>query len=237
MLPEIESEGRIVVCDDDETTRELLCENLAADRWEPLGAANAEEALLALRYKAPDLLLLDLGLPDASGLEVLREVRRDDRAAAPIDSELPVIILSGHGDDQQRVRGLREGASDFLVKPFHYPELLERIRIAAARRAAPRGGIVRVGPIRIDPARRRVTVDGREVDLCNKEYELLRYLAAEPTRVFTKRETLEDVWGYGHATRTRTLDSHASRLRRKLDPGSHRFVINAWGVGYRLIDA
>jgi DNA-binding response OmpR family regulator len=236
MLPRIEPLGRVVVCEDDEVTRELLCENLAADRYEVRPAASAEEALRHCRYSAPDLLLLDLALPDASGLDVLREIREAGDAAAALDSRLPVIVISGSGSDGARVRGLGAGADDYLVKPFHYPELLERIRIALDRRAVSRGGPIRVGDLQIDSARREVRVGERPVELANKEFELLRALAAEPTRVFTKAELLRDVWGYRTQGRTRTLDSHASRLRRKLDPERGRWVVNCWGVGYRLVE-
>jgi DNA-binding response OmpR family regulator len=147
-----------------------------------------------------------------------------------------VIVLSGRGTEADRVRGITAGADDYLVKPFSYPELAARIQAVLRRRSARREGPVRVGDLEIDPSRREVRVDGREVRLANKEFALLRALAAEPTRVFTKQDLLRDVWGFRTLARTRTLDSHASRLRRKLDPESTRFVKNCWGVGYRLID-
>ncbi len=124
-----------------------------------------------------------------------------------------------------------------MRKPFHYPELLERIRKALRRRDSRRRGPLRIGPLTIDPATREVRVSGREISLANKEFELLRVLAGEPSRVHTKDELLSEVWGYRAGARTRTLDSHASRLRRKLDPERGRFVINCWGVGYRLVEA
>lgn len=178
---------------------------------------------------------MDLSLPDAGGLDVLREIRADRSAAAPYDPDLPVIVLSGRGSDEQRVRGLRAGANNYLVKPFHYPELLERIRLATSGRRAHERGPVRVGELRLDPCSRQVVVGGRRVELSNKEFELLRYLAAEPERVFTKAELLGDIWGYESSARTRTLDSHASRLRRKLDPSEGRYVVNAWGVPQRYL--
>lgn len=236
MLPDIEPLGKVVVCEDDQPTRWLLCEALTADCFEALGAPSAEDALRLVRYEDPDLLLLDLNLPDAGGLDVLREVRRDRSAASRYDPDLPVIVLSGRGSDHERVRGLREGANDYLVKPFHYPELLERIKIATRGRRTRERGPVRVGQLRLDPCSREVSVGERPVDLSSKEFELLRYLAAEPQRVFTKAELLGDVWGYESSARTRTLDSHASRLRRKLDPDGGRYIVNAWGVGYRLVE-
>jgi DNA-binding response OmpR family regulator len=233
----VESRGTIVVCEDDELTLELLIENLEADRYHALAAPTRADALRFCRYSQPDLLLLDLALPDGFGLDVLRRIRGSEGAAAEFDRGLPVIVLSGRGADCDRVRGLQAGADDYLVKPFHYPELLARIENALARRGRERAGPIQVGPLRIDSATRRVQVGSREIRLANKEFELLRALAAEPSRVFTKRELLRDVWGYELAARTRTLDSHASRLRRKLDPERGRFVVNCWGVGYRLVEA
>jgi DNA-binding response OmpR family regulator len=235
MLPTVERLATIVVCEDDETTRELLCENLRADRFDALAAATAEDGLRHCRYGAPDALIVDIGLPDASGLDVVREIRAATDAAAPFDAELPIIALSGRGSDGDRVRGLRAGADDYVVKPYYYDELLERVRKLLDRRKSRRRGPVRVGLLAIDPATREVRVGPREVELANKEFELLRALAAEPERVFTKEELLRDVWGFESAGRTRTLDSHASRLRRKLDPDRGTYVINCWGVGYRLV--
>lgn len=236
MLPEREPRGRIVVCEDDPVTLELLVENLEADRFHALAAPTATDALRLCRYDAPDLLLLDLALPDASGLDVLRRIRASDGGAAEFDRSLPVVVLSGLGADDERVRGLSAGADDYLVKPFHYPELLARVVNLVERRSGARSGPIRVGPLSVDPATREVKVGERRVELANKEYALLRALIAEPSRVFTKQELLEDVWGYQAASRTRTLDSHASRVRRKLDPDRGRFVVNCWGVGYRLVE-
>jgi DNA-binding response OmpR family regulator len=226
----------VVVCEDDEATLDLLCEHLEADCFRALPAASAADALRICHFNQPDLMVLDLGLPDAFGLEVLREIRCSDGATGRYDPELPVIVLSGRSTASDRIRGLRCGADDYLVKPFSYDELAERIQAVRRRRAARREGPVRVGEIFIDPSRREVAVDGRPVRLANKEFALLRALAAEPTRVFTKEELLRDVWGFRSLGRTRTLDSHASRLRRKLDPEAGRYVINVWGYGYRLID-
>jgi DNA-binding response OmpR family regulator len=236
MLPERQELAQVVVCEDDAPTLELLCEHLEADRFGALPAPTASDALRLCRYKQPDLLLLDLALPDASGLDVLRQIREADGADARFDPRLPVIVLTGRGADAERVRGLEFGADDYLVKPFHYPELRARINAVLRRRSGRQEGPRRVGDLVIDPARRRVWVEGRDVTLANKEFSLLRVLASDPIRVFSKKELLEDVWGYRTPAQTRTLDSHASRLRRKLDPDHSRYVINCWGVGYRLID-
>ncbi len=236
MLPERKEIATVVVCEDDEATLELLCDHLTADRFEVLPAPCASDALRLASYNHPDLMILDLGLPDAGGLDVLREIREADGVAARFDPGLPVIVVTGRGASDDRVRGLESGADDYLVKPFHYPELRSRIVAILRRRRNGRQGPCRVGEILIDPARRSVRVGDRPVELSNKEFSLLRALAADPTRVFSKEELLRDVWGYRSLGRTRTLDSHASRLRRKLDPEHGRFVVNCWGVGYRLID-
>jgi two-component system phosphate regulon response regulator PhoB len=226
----------IVVCEDDTATLDLLCEHLAADRFAALPVSGASDALRLCRYSQPDMLLLDLSLPDTSSLDVLREIRESDGAEAHFDPMLPVIVMTGRGADAERVRGLEFGADDYLVKPFHYPELRVRINAVLRRRSGRRDGPIRVADLVVDPARRRVWVKGSDVALSNKEFSLLRLLASDPIRVFSKKELLEEVWGYRTEARIRTLDSHASQLRRKLDPESARYVINCWGVGYRLLD-
>lgn len=236
MLPQREEIASLVVCEDDAPTLELLCDNLVADRFGVLPAPNAADALRLCRFNSPDLLLLDLSLPDASGLDVLREIRAADGVASRFDPGLPVIVLTGHGSDEDRVRGLESGADDFLVKPLFYPELRARIAAVLRRGGGRRGGQLHVGEIVVDAARRKVWVGAAEVVLSNKEFGLLRVLASDPTRVFSKGDLLEAVWGYRTPARTRTLDSHASRLRRKLDPEHGRYVVNAWGFGYRLVD-
>jgi DNA-binding response OmpR family regulator len=174
----------------------------------------------------PDLMLLDLGLPDAQGIDVLRQIRGSgDR----FDPELPVVVLSGRTSEADRLRGFEAGADDYLPKPFHYPELLARVAAVLRRRAGGRRGPIRLGDLSVDPVTRRVTVGQRHVRLANKEFALLRALAAEPHRVYTKDELLRDVWGFRSKGRTRTLHSHASRLRRKLDPDGARYVFNCWG--------
>jgi len=236
MLPERQELANVVVCEDDDVTLELLCDHLAADRFGVMPAPSASDALRLCRYNHPDLLLLDLSLPDASGLDVLRQIREADGIESRFDPRLPVIILSGRGADVDRVRGLEAGADDYVVKPFLMPELRARIGALLRRRSSRRDGPSRIGDLVIDPIRRKVSVGGREVPLAKKEFTLLRVLVSDPTRVFTKEELLRDVWGYKGPSKTRTLDSHASRLRRKLDPEFGRFVINCWGIGYRLID-
>jgi len=234
-LPQTISLATIVVCEDDEPTLELLCDHLTADRYHVLPAPCASDALRLCRFKAPDLLLLDIRLPDASGLDVLREIRATNGATGHYDPGLPVIALTGNTSEPDRVRGFEAGADDYVAKPFAYAELAARIKAVLRRRETPRRGPLRVGELSVDPVRRRVLVGDRSVQLANKEFELLRKLASEPERVFTKQDLLQDVWGFRSMGRTRTLDSHASRLRRKLDPEHGRYVQNIWGVGYRLV--
>ena len=223
----------LVVCEDDELTLESLCDNLAADQYRVLPAPAAGDALRLAAHHRPDLMLLDLGLPDASGLDVLRTIR-DQRG--PYDPQLPIILLSGYGSEQDRIRCLESGADDFLVKPYPYQELLARIRSVMRRCRRQPDERLRVGGLVIDLATRQVTVDGHEVDLNRKEYRMLCIMAEQPERIFTKDELLYRIWGHDSRDHSRTLESHASRLRRKLDPVDRRYVINAWGVGYRLVE-
>ena len=232
MLPEVEQLATVVVCEDDDPTRELLCDHLTADRYRALPAPSASDALRLCGYNHPDVMLLDLGLPDANGIDVLREIRGSGER---FDPALPVLVLSGRTSEADRLRGFEAGADDYLPKPFHYPELLARVTAVLRRRGDRRRGRLQIGELSVDPITRRVRVADRDVQLANKEFALLRALAAEPHRVFTKEELLRDVWGFRSMGRTRTLDSHASRLRRKLDPDGARYVFNCWGIGYRLL--
>ena len=148
--------GTVVVCEDDAPTLELLCDHLTADRYLALPAPSASDALRLCWLRSPDLLLLDLRLPDASGLDVLREIRDSDGATGRYDPALPVIVLSGRATDADRVRGFDAGADDYVVKPFSYEELAARIQAVLRRREGPRRGPLRVGEIFIDPSRREV---------------------------------------------------------------------------------
>jgi DNA-binding response OmpR family regulator len=236
MLPRSASEATLVVCEDDVPTLDLLCDHLDADRFDALPASCAADALRLCHFNDPDLLLLDIRLPDASGLDVLREIRASAGPTGRFDPGLPIIVLSGRATEVDRVRGLEAGADDYVTKPFHYQEVAARIRSVLRRRDSRREGPRRIGDLFIDPGRREVRVGDHEIKLANKEFSLLRALASDPHRVFRKEELLRDVWGFRSMGRTRTLDSHASRLRRKLDPENGRFVVNCWGVGYRLLE-
>jgi DNA-binding response OmpR family regulator len=227
----------ILVVEDDAATRTFLADNLVADGFDPLVAETARDALRLLEYKHPDLVILDLALPDGSGLDLLARVRAADGVAGRVDPETPVVVLTGRASELDRVRGFQRGADDYIVKPFSYPELLGRIEAVLRRTRRRRAlGRLRVGSLEIDPPSREVRVRGERVELSQKEFALLRALAADPTRVYTKEELLRDVWGFRSMGSTRTLDSHACRLRHKLGRAGDRFVVNVWGVGYRLVD-
>jgi DNA-binding response OmpR family regulator len=226
----------VLVVEDHDTTRTFLADNLSADGYEVLEADTLRTARRLLERHAPDLMLLDLELPDGDGLDLLGEVRDADLHSR-LDAELPAIVLSGRSHELQRIRGFTRGADDYVCKPFSYPELCGRMRALLRRsRIRRRGARVRVGPLEIDPIAREVWVDSATVDLSAKEFALLRILASDPTRVFTREELLRVVWGFRGPVRTRTLDSHASRVRRKLTAAGAPLVVTVWGIGYRLID-
>ncbi len=232
-----ESPTSVLIVEDDQSTRSFLADNLTADGYEVLLAGTIRDAVRQLEYKRPDVVLLDVGLPDGSGLDVLRRTREADGVASRLDPGTPFLILSGHAGELERVRCFERGCDDFLPKPFSYPEL--RLRVEAVLRRTHRRqslGSLRVGTLEVDPVSREVRVGGVLVELAQKEFALLRALATEPTRVFTKEELLRGVWGFRSMGATRTLDSHACRLRQKLGAHGDRFVVNVWGVGYRLDD-
>ena len=227
----------VLIVEDHTTTRRFLADNLAADGFEPIEAGTAAEGLRTIAKSPPELAVIDLGLPDRDGLELLTEVRSSARRGGSLDSLLPVLILSGRGSELDRVRGFERGTDDYLVKPFSYGELRGRLDALLRRaRTRPRLGRMRVGALELDPMSRETWVDDKPVHLTNKEFALALRLATEPMRVFSRAELLCDVWGFQSVGATRTLDSHASRLRRKLSIGNRCFVINVWGIGYRLLD-
>ena len=190
--------------------------------------------------------LLERQLRD-DGFELALPGSAPDLVLAGNDAELerwcgqaPVIVLGpAEAEPDERVRAFRRGCDDYLARPFHYDELVERMRAVLRRTGGVPAARVAAGPLTIDRRARLVTVCGTRVELAQKEYELLLHLANEPERVFTKDELLRDVWGYRTRSRTRTLDAHASRLRRKLRVAAPdaQLVENQWGVGYRLLGA
>jgi DNA-binding response OmpR family regulator len=228
----------VLVVEDDEATRSFLLDNLAADGFRVAGASGAGEGLRAIEVRQPSLVVLDLMLEDGNGLTLLDRVRSADGLASRIDPDLPVLVLTGRAGDSDRVRSFARGADDHVCKPFLYAELLARIRALLRRsEGRPTQGILRVGELTIDPATRAVRLEGRPVELSAKEFALLHALAEHPTRVYGKQELLRDVWGYVSMGRTRTLDAHACRLRKKLRPSARRWVVNVRGVGYKLTEA
>jgi DNA-binding response OmpR family regulator len=231
------SAPKLLIVEDHLPTRRFLADNLAADGYATLEAGSALAGRALMAAERPALAILDLGLPDRDGLDLLHELRTHGDDMGELDSHLPVLILSGRATEVDRLRGFERGGDDYLAKPFSYGEL--RARIAALlRRSGMRSAVgrLRVGALELDPLSREVWVEGERVPLSKKEFALLRMLAAAPTRTFTREELLREVWGFRSMGTTRTLDSHASRLRRKLALGRTVFVINVWGVGYRLID-
>jgi DNA-binding response OmpR family regulator len=227
----------ILVVEDHDSTRTFLADNLSADGYELLEAGCVDDAERLIDTRFPDLAIVDLGLPDGDGLDLLRRVRAADRVADRADPELPVLILTGRAGELDRLRGFDRGCDEYVTKPFSYQELLARIRSLLRRSSRrPNLGRVRVGGLEVDPASRQVWLHGQSLALSKKEFGLLRALAAEPTRVFTREELLRGVWGFRVICPTRTIDSHAHRLRKKLNTHGDSFVVNVWGVGYRLVD-
>jgi len=232
-----EDAATILVVEDDSATATFLADNLTADGYDVLVAETARDALRLLERKYPDLALVDLGLPDTDGLVLIERVRGADGVATRINPDVALVAVTGRASELDVLRGFERGADDYLTKPFSYPELRARIR-ALLHRADRRTrlGRLRVGELEVDPPAREARLRGTRLELSQKEFALLRALASDPTRVFTKEELLRTVWGFRSMGSTRTLDSHACRLRHKLGRDGDRFVVNVWGVGYRLVD-
>ena len=224
---------RILVVDDEPDLLVLVRVNLAQAGYEVDCAEDGRQALARLRGAPPDLLILDLMLPDVSGTEICRRVR-----AEPALAELPIIMLTAKADEVDRVVGLELGADDYVTKPFSPRELTLRVR-AVLRRRAPEGtGPPRAlhhGALRIDPERHRCDVAGEEIPLTAKEFELLRCLMERPGRVMTRDQLLDDVWGSDITVTTRTIDTHLKRLREKLGKAAD-LIETVRGVGYRFAE-
>ena len=223
----------VLVVDDEPAIRRSVRAGLTARAYEVREAENGEQAVAAVAEDPPDLVILDLGLPDIDGVEVCRRIRTW--------SQVPIVVLSAEASDYRKVLALDEGADDYVTKPFSMPELLARVRVALRHRTAAAGPEeqteLRVGDLVVDLARHRVTVDGREVDLTPKEFDFLALLARWPGRVLTHRAILQAVWGpeYGHETHY--LRVYASQLRKKLgDHADRPRLVTEPGVGYRLKD-
>jgi DNA-binding response OmpR family regulator len=223
----------ILLCEENDATRAFLADNLIADGYQVTLADSKAAALAKLETRQPDLVDCDV---NGETLELLDAVRRSDGLASRIDPDVPLIVLTARADELARVRYLDRGGDDVVAKPFSYPELRARVR-ALLRRShnRRRRPVIEIGALRIDTVTREVRVGAITVELSPMEYALLTHLAGEPTRVFTKHELLRDVWQFRAPGRTRTLDSHACRLRTKLAAdGDRRWIENIRGVGYRL---
>ncbi len=228
----------ILVVESDPQLGRALVEQLHADGYCAELARSAEHARVLADRSEPKLAVLG-GLDSPRGtLELLEEIRTADRGCAPWEQRLPAIVVGSGAQDLDMLRAFEAGADDFLARPAGYLELRARLRAVLRRseNAAAFDGALQVGPLAIDPSARAVSLQDRDVRLRRLEFDLLVHLACEPQRVFAKDELLRVVWGYRASGSTRTVDSHASRLRRKLEQESaQRWVINVWGVGYRLI--
>jgi two-component system KDP operon response regulator KdpE len=224
----------VLLIEDEPPMRRFLCATLRANQYQVVEAASAKAALAQAAGRNPELILLDLGLPDADGLQVAREIRRT--------SNTPIIVISARGQQQDKVTALDLGVDDYLTKPFGVPELLARIRVAIRRAAlppgAPRDPVFEVGDLRVDLERRRVTRAGDEIHLTPTEYKLLAALIRHAGGVMTHRQLLEEVWGANYAGQTHYLRVYMAQLRHKLepDPARPRLLMTEPGVGYRLRD-
>ena len=226
----------LLLVEDDVPTREAVTRDLEAHGYRVDGVGDAATAFRQLDAARPDLILLDLGLPDLDGSAVVRRVRADGTT--------PILILSARTDERDKVATLEAGADDYVTKPFGMAELRARVQALLRRAggaASDQAGLVRLAEIALDPGRRQVAVSGRPVDLTPREYELMKVIATSPGRLLTKGRLLRAVWGTAYSTEAHYLHVYISRLRRKLDiadpTGATSALIMAEpGVGYRIAD-
>lgn len=219
----------VLVAEPEPETREYLGRQLRDDGFDVLGASRRSEALDLVEREHPDVVLL-------AELDLCLRLRRGEPGRT-WDRNVPVIVLAPSSDLVDRVRALDRGADDVIGRPFAYEELLARIRALLRRTTVSTAEVLAAGELVVDRRTRRVSVRDSVVALSAKEFDLLARLAAEPQRVFTKEELLREVWHFRALGRTRTLESHASRLRRKLNlKEADRYIVNVWGVGYRLLE-
>ncbi len=222
-----DSEGRVLVVEDDEEIADVLRRSLRGEGYEVRAAGDGVEALDVAAGFLPDLVVLDLGLPRMDGVEVCRRLRAD--------SDVPILMLTARAETEDRVGGLDSGADDYLTKPFERVELLARIR-ALLRRRPPRGSAsLTVGELTLNPDRREVRHGAREIELTNREFELLEYLMRNERLVVSREQLLDEVWGYDPMAATNTIDVFISNLRRKLEAGGEdRLLHTKRGAGYVL---
>jgi two-component system KDP operon response regulator KdpE len=220
---------RVLIVDDERAIRRFLRASLTAHGYTVFEASSGREALSAVTGDRPDLIILDLGLPDLNGIEVVRQLREWTR--------IPIIVLSVREEEATKVAALDVGADDYLTKPFGMAELMARIRVAMRHADQPAGeSVFEVGDLRIDRARRQVLMAENEIALTPTEYDLLRILAQYAGKVLTHRQLLRQVWGGGYEQETHLLQVNISNLRRKIEPDPSRpsYIITEVGVGYRL---
>lgn len=217
----------ILVVEDDPSIRDVLEYALKIDGYTVRTTPRGREAVEIARQSSPELILLDVGLPDIDGFEVCRQIRTF--------STVPVIFLTSRGDEINRVVGLEIGGDDYVVKPFSTRELMARMKAVRRRyggnQSAPPSNLLRYGPIEIDAEKVRVACQGREVVLTRQEFKLLELLASHPGRVFTREQVLDRAWGDGGLVTDRTIDAHIKTLRKKF--GGFDFIQTVRGVGYR----
>ncbi|HTI33176.1 MAG TPA: response regulator transcription factor [Miltoncostaea sp.] len=220
------SRGHVLVVDDERAIRRLLRMYLTDAGFTVAEAGTGEEAIEQVRRGGIDIVLLDLMLPGMDGYEVCRRLRET--------TSTPVIMLTARGEEAHRVTGLELGADDYVTKPFSPVEVVARVKAVMRRVSAPPdpNRVLRAGPAQLEPSSRRVTLDGREVELTRLEFDLLAELAAHPRVVYTRERLLEKVWGYQSAVGGKTVDVHVANLRRKL--GDDIGIVAVRGVGYRL---
>ncbi|EFH88348.1 response regulator transcription factor [Ktedonobacter racemifer] len=225
------SGARILVVDDEIEIVRALQRSLTAYGYEVFSASSGEEALEEVVRHRPDLILLDLGLPGISGLEVCRKVREQ--------SNLPIIVLSVKDTERDKVQALDLGADDYVSKPFGLNEVLARVRVALRHSAQVKVGtepVFQAGPLRVDFSQRLVQVEGKEVKLTPTEYDLLKALIRNSGKIMTRQMLLSQVWGTGYGTEAHYLHVYIGQLRRKIepDPAHPRFILTISGVGYRF---
>ena len=220
---------RVLVVEDEQAISEPLGEHLAREGFDPAIAGTIEEARGLLQQAPPDLILLDVMLPDGDGRDLCREIRRT--------SDVPIIMLTARGEEVDKIVGLELGADDYVVKPFSAGELVARMRAIMRRgRGTARKGPVTVGPLTLDPAARTVTKRDEPVELAAKEFDLLHLLMANAGQVCTREQIMDEVWDPHWFGPTKTLDVHVSWLRKKIedDPSNPHFITTVRGVGFRF---